>query len=46
MLLANKTAVIYAAGGAIGAAAARRMSDQGSGVIVTLTAVPGRMPVA
>jgi NAD(P)-dependent dehydrogenase (short-subunit alcohol dehydrogenase family) len=24
--------------------AARRMSDQGSGVIVTLTAVPGRMP--
>jgi NAD(P)-dependent dehydrogenase (short-subunit alcohol dehydrogenase family) len=25
-------------------AAARRMSDQGSGVIVTLTAVPGRMP--
>jgi NAD(P)-dependent dehydrogenase (short-subunit alcohol dehydrogenase family) len=25
-------------------AAARRMSEQGSGVIVTLTAVPGRMP--
>jgi NAD(P)-dependent dehydrogenase (short-subunit alcohol dehydrogenase family) len=25
-------------------AAARRMSDQGSGVVVTLTAVPGRMP--
>jgi NAD(P)-dependent dehydrogenase (short-subunit alcohol dehydrogenase family) len=25
-------------------AAARRMSDQGAGVIVTLTAVPGRMP--
>jgi NAD(P)-dependent dehydrogenase (short-subunit alcohol dehydrogenase family) len=27
-------------------AAARRMTDQGSGVIVTLTAVPGRMPAA
>jgi NAD(P)-dependent dehydrogenase (short-subunit alcohol dehydrogenase family) len=92
MLLENKTAVIYAGGGAIGGAVARafaregarlfltgrdrgkvdgvakeivaaggvaetaqvdaldanavdrRMSDQGSGVIVTLTAVPGRMP--
>jgi NAD(P)-dependent dehydrogenase (short-subunit alcohol dehydrogenase family) len=28
----------------IATAAARRMSDQGSGVILTLTAVPGRLP--
>jgi NAD(P)-dependent dehydrogenase (short-subunit alcohol dehydrogenase family) len=35
MLLANKTAVIYAAGGAIGAAAARAFAREGARLFLT-----------
>src|SRR5438093_683051 len=45
VLLKNKNAVIYGAGGSVGGAGARHMVKRGSGVIMAITATTARMTI-